>query len=103
MDKDNKYHLSPAYDLTYAYNPNGDWTKHHQMTINNKIDDITYNDLIAAASKMLINKSKAIKMIDEVINSAKQFYKFASIAHLPKEVAKAIYEEFELLEYGKGK
>lgn len=103
MDKDNKYHLSPAYDLTYSYNPFGDWTRHHQMTINNKIDDITYDDLIESALNMLISKQKAIKIINEVINAAKQFYKFAEMAHLPKDVIEDIYKQFTLLDYGTNK
>lgn len=103
MNKENEYHLSPAYDLTYAYNPFGDWTKHHQMTVNGKIDDITVDDLLESAIKMNINKTKAIKIINEVINAAKQFFKFASIAHLPNDVADAIYKEFTLLDYGTSK
>lgn len=41
MGEDGKWHLSPAYDMGYAYNPNGGWTATHQMLINEKFDNIT--------------------------------------------------------------
>ncbi len=36
MDKSGRWSLSPAYDVTFAYNPAGDWTSSHQMTVNGK-------------------------------------------------------------------
>lgn len=32
--------MTTAYDMTYAYNPNGIWTAQHQMFINGKRQDI---------------------------------------------------------------
>ena len=36
MDRGGRWTLSPAYDLIYSWNPTGDWTSQHQMSINNK-------------------------------------------------------------------
>ena len=36
MDKQGRWSLSPAYDLTYSYNPSGEWTARHQMSVNGK-------------------------------------------------------------------
>lgn len=47
---------SPAYDMGFAYNPNGAWTKTHQMSINCKFDGLTRKDLLecaATTSRML--------------------------------------------------
>lgn len=56
MEKDGKWRLSPAYDMGYAYNPNGRWTATHQMSIHEKFDNIpetTYwNSLPRITSKM---------------------------------------------------
>ncbi len=41
MDRDGKWRLSPAYDMGYAYNPDGQWTSVHQMSINGKFSGIT--------------------------------------------------------------
>ena len=97
MDEKGKYHLSPAYDLSFSYNPRGDWTKHHQMKINGKVDEITLDDLLCVAEKMNITKSKATKLIDEVQTSAKNFKNFALEAELPGFVFEEIYDKFIFL------
>lgn len=94
MDDKGKYKLSPAYDLSYSYNPHGDWTKHHQMKINNKIDDITRGDLLSAAEQMYLNKNKANKIIDEILNIKNDFDYYASKAEIPESVSSLIKKEF---------
>lgn len=94
MEKDNEYKLSPAYDLSYSYNPFGDWTKHHQMTINGKVDDFVLDDFYQAASEMNIDIKKAKKMINEVIEVAKKFKEFAKQAEIPDDISKLIYNQF---------
>jgi len=49
MDKRGRWSLSPAFDVTYSYNPSGDWTANHQMTVNGKQDDFTLADFEAVA------------------------------------------------------
>src|SRR5258708_38602716 len=49
MDKTGAWSLSPAFDVTYAYNPTGLWTSRHQMTINGKSNDFTREDFEAVA------------------------------------------------------
>jgi serine/threonine-protein kinase HipA len=41
MDPQGEWHLSPAYDVTFAYNPGNIWLKQHQMSINGKRLGIT--------------------------------------------------------------
>ena len=41
-----KWQLTPAYDLTHAYNPKGEWTHQHLMAVNGKFADITRSDLL---------------------------------------------------------
>jgi len=33
MNKAGQWRLSQGFDITYSYNPDGDWTAKHQMTI----------------------------------------------------------------------
>jgi serine/threonine-protein kinase HipA len=47
MDREGKWRLSPAYDLSYAFNPDGPWTSQHQMSLAGKCDGFTLDDLIA--------------------------------------------------------
>ena len=46
MDRDGEWRLSPAFDVGYAYNPAGDWTSRHQMSLNGKRDDFLLEDLV---------------------------------------------------------
>ena len=44
MDKQGQWKLSPAYDVSFAYNPNGLWTSSHKMTVNGKRKNFTELD-----------------------------------------------------------
>ena len=50
MDKNGVWRLSPAYDVTFAYDSSNMWLKAHQMLINGKSSDISYDDLIKCGS-----------------------------------------------------
>jgi serine/threonine-protein kinase HipA len=60
MFPDGKWQLSPAYDITYAYNPENFWLKAHQMSVNGKREAILLEDLLAVAKNVGIKKPKAI-------------------------------------------
>jgi serine/threonine-protein kinase HipA len=45
------WQLAPAYDVTHAHNPRGEWTYQHLMSVNGKFDDITRADLLAEADR----------------------------------------------------
>lgn len=94
MDRKGNWSLSPAYDLSYSYNPNGEWTRHHQMRINDKVDNITYMDLLSSASKMTIKKAQAIEIINEIHSVVDNYYKYAKEANLPDEIIKEISDNY---------
>ena len=71
MDKQGVWHLSPAYDMSWAYNPTGGWTNTHQMSINNKWNNITRDDLLKVAYEMNIKRAKLI--IDQVVDAVSQW------------------------------
>ncbi len=48
------WRLSPAYDVTYAYNPTGEWTYQHLMGVGGKFRDITRDDLLAVADRFRV-------------------------------------------------
>lgn len=67
MDRGGNWRLSPAFDVTYAYNPDGLWTNQHQMRVNGKQSGITRADLIALAAVADIKRQRAEAMVDDVI------------------------------------
>ena len=57
MDPQVEWHLAPAYDMTFAYDPKNIWLKQHQMSTNGKWLDITRADLLVVAKDMNIKKA----------------------------------------------
>ncbi|MEO5713911.1 MAG: type II toxin-antitoxin system HipA family toxin [Luteolibacter sp.] len=66
MDRRGGWHLAPAYDLTYAYNPGGAWTHRHQMALAGKRDGFTTTDLLGAAAAANLKPPKAKAVLREV-------------------------------------
>ncbi|MBQ9555549.1 MAG: type II toxin-antitoxin system HipA family toxin [Muribaculaceae bacterium] len=88
MGPDGKWRLSPAYDIGYAYNPNGGWTATHQMSINGKFDEITRQDLLDIAS--LNNIKNARMIIDEIQEKAANWPTIARNCDVPPAMIEAI-------------
>lgn len=88
MGEDGRWRLSPAYDMGYAYNPQGGWTAMHQMSVNGKYDKITRDDLLALATANNIKNPSEI--IEEVQETASRWTEIAREADVPKEMISAI-------------
>ena len=88
MEEDGKWRLSPAYDMGYAYNPDGGWTAAHQMSINGKFDHITRDDLLTFASKN--NIKDAASIIDDVCQAASRWWNMAKDCGVPSAMIDAI-------------
>ena len=52
------WELAPAYDVTHAYNPSGEWTYQHLMSVNGKFDGITRADLLIEAERFGVRRPK---------------------------------------------
>ncbi|MCK5356368.1 MAG: type II toxin-antitoxin system HipA family toxin, partial [Methyloprofundus sp.] len=63
MDRAGKWRISPAYDVTYSYNPTGAWTSKHQMSINGKQDDFSMDDILTCAKVAGLNLAKCRKIV----------------------------------------
>lgn len=85
MDKRGGWSLAPAFDVTYAYNPNGAWTSTHQMTLHGKRDGFTRADFEAAAKAALMKRGRAATILDEVIAAVRRWPEFAAEAKLTPE------------------
>ena len=94
MEEDGKWHLSPAYDMGYAYNPDGGWTATHQMSINGKFDDITRQDLLIFAQQN--NIKDAVDIIEEICDAASHWPAIAKECEVPSNMIDAITPNFQL-------
>ncbi|MFT3885101.1 MAG: type II toxin-antitoxin system HipA family toxin [Flavobacteriales bacterium] len=88
MDPQGDWHLSPAYDVTFAYNPDSLWLRQHQLSINGKRNGITRADLLAVAEEMNIKKAEAI--IDEVKAGVRTWKKCAKQAGVEAQQTEVI-------------
>lgn len=95
MDEKGTWKLSPAYDMGFAYNPEGDWTSTHQMSINGKFDEITRKDLLECATRNNIKEASLI--IDEICDTASKWPAIAEDCNVPKEMIDSIFPCFQLL------
>ncbi len=82
MDRTGKWTLSPAYDLTYAYNPGGAWTGSHQMRINGKREKITFEDLIMVGKTIGLSGSEINESLSDIKESIEKWPAHANQAKL---------------------
>lgn len=77
MDRSGKWMLSPAYDITFSYNPSNKWLRAHQMNINGKTTEIELFDLLEAGAKMGIKERRCKDIINEIGIKVSGFKSFA--------------------------
>lgn len=80
MDRGGNWRLSPAYDITFSYNPVNKWLRAHQMTVNGKTVGIGLADLLESGAKMGIKERRCKDIISEIGASVSGFALFAEQA-----------------------
>ena len=98
MDKNGKWSLSPAYDMSYSFDPTGKWTNEHQMLVNGKGKDITYEDIFECGKKMDLKTTKINAIINRVYNVISNYPSYAKKANLPDIAVKELMNNFNLIE-----
>jgi serine/threonine-protein kinase HipA len=83
MDKSGAWSLSPAFDVTYSFNPSGAWTASHQMTLNGKRDDFTLDDFNACARTASMKRGRAAAIVGEVQDVVSRWKAYAEAADVP--------------------
>lgn len=96
MDKAGSWSLSPAFDVTYAYNPAGLWTSRHQMTINGKRDDFTREDFRAVAQVAGMKRGGDEAILGEVMAAVKEWPRHARTAGVTPEQRDGIARSLRL-------
>ncbi len=90
MDKAGNWSLSPAFDMTYSYNPGGDWTSRHQMSLNGKRDDFTLDDFKACAKNVSMQRGRAQEIVHQVQTAVLQWQFLADKSGVAPAVADGI-------------
>jgi len=88
MDRSGRWSLSPAFDMTYSFQPTGKWTSNHQMTLNGKRDAFTMEDFEACARAASMKRGRAGAIISEVREVALRWRDYADevgVASAPRD------------------
>ncbi len=95
LAQDQVWSLSPAYDVTYSYNPNvGQNTYRHQMSINGKRDSIDRKDILEIAT--VINIKRPEEIIEKVVDAVAQWNKLATDYDVPNRKKQRVNDSLKL-------
>lgn len=94
LKKGDSWRLSPAYDVIYNHNPEGKWTRRHQMSINGKRENISYKDLLVLGKENNIKTSK--KIIEQVLETLAKWKDYAADSGIENNRIKEIGKNMEL-------
>jgi serine/threonine-protein kinase HipA len=101
MNKEGQWSLAPAFDMTYSYNPSGDWTATHQMTLNGKREKFSLSDFRVAGQSAILKRGRAEEIVKEVIEVVERWPEFADEARLDPAIRHKI-QKAHCLKFPKG-
>jgi serine/threonine-protein kinase HipA len=87
--------LAPAYDVTHAYNPQGEWTYQHLMSVSGKFDGITRENLLAVADRFGVRRPK--DALADVRSAVESWPEFAATAGLSEPLRDRVASDLILL------
>ena len=96
MNKAGVWSLSPAFDMTYSFNPDGAWTATHQMTMNGRRDGFTMDDFKECARAASMKRGRAETIVAEVQDTVAQWRSFAIKAGVPDALSNNIQRNLML-------
>lgn len=99
MDRNGVWRLSPFYDVSFAYNPNGMWTSKHQMSILgfSKNEEITTELLLEMGEKIGLSKEFCVKIIEKTNGVFEKMEFFMNRAKVKQERIDQIKKHIHIL------
>jgi serine/threonine-protein kinase HipA len=89
------WELAPAYDVTHAYNPKGEWTYQHLMSVNGKFEEVTREDLLVEADRFGVRRAK--DLLADIRGALENWPTYANESGLGKATAGRVSKDFRLL------
>ncbi len=90
MNRAGEWRLSPAFDVSYAWNPDGAWTNQHQMSLGGKRDHFVMDDLIRFGGICGFKPPKARAIVEEIHAQVVNWMAFAEQAGVSEALAARI-------------
>ncbi|EFQ84356.1 HipA-like C-terminal domain protein [Aeromicrobium marinum DSM 15272] len=82
MDPDGTWRLAPAYDITYAFNPDNQWLRQHLMSVGGKFTDIKRADLNRFGDQFEVPRYEQVT--DQVLDAIANWPAYAHKAGVTK-------------------
>lgn len=95
LRKDEKWRLSPAYDLCFSYDPTNHWVSQQTLSVNGKRLGITKEDLLTIAKEN--NIKKATRIIDDINAVISSWSKYAKQVEVRDDLKNTIECKLNLL------
>lgn len=96
MDRKGTWSLAPAFDVTHSYNPSGEWTSRHQMTLNGKQDQFLLEDFVTCAGNSSMKRGRAESILEDVISVVSRWEEYATQAGLAQGYMESIRKTHRL-------
>jgi serine/threonine-protein kinase HipA len=92
-EQQDKWNISPAYDITYSLNPLLNYTRTSRaLSINGKRIDITLADVLTIADTYTIKNAK--KVVQEIQDAIAYWKDQANELNLPANIVQSICKDF---------
>lgn len=95
MNKEGEWSLAPAYDISYAYDPTGEWNRCHLLSVNGKFEDFTLKDLEKTGQEQSIKNCKHI--IAQICDVVSRWPEYAKAAGVDKSLYESIAKAHEIV------
>lgn len=96
MNKKGEWTLSPAFDMTYSYDPTGKWTKVHQIKLNGKQDNFTIEDILKFGKYCNLTKKQSSHILENTINVFKEFENLADEYNIDTELKQSVLKSLRM-------
>jgi serine/threonine-protein kinase HipA len=96
MNRAGEWSLSPAFDITYSYRSDGEWTAQHQMSLNGKRDGFVVDDFVRCAEAISMQRARALTIVEEVAEAVADWPVYASEANVAEPRATEIGDTLRL-------
>jgi len=96
MDRSGRWSLAPAYDMTYNYQPSGQWTSSHQMTINGKQDGFMSEDFKACGKAAMLKRDQYKTILQQIHQVVERWCDYADDVGVYPEQRDKIHKTLRL-------
>ncbi|MEO6350187.1 MAG: HipA domain-containing protein, partial [Candidatus Limnocylindrales bacterium] len=97
MDPSGTWKLSPAFDITFAWEPGNRWLDSHQVTVNGKRDGFTVQDFREVGEVAGLKRGRAETILGEVREAVARWPEFADEARVDEDTVERMRDAHRLI------